>query len=42
MALRKFKKSLELSDISSLYVTIKEITECDAINITLSAKSDAR
>ena len=42
MILRKSRKSLEIKDISGLYATVKEIVECDGINIALSPKSDAQ
>ena len=42
MTLRKSGNSLEVSDISSLYAAVKQIIECDAINIVLSPKSDTQ
>lgn len=42
MILRKSKKSLEIKDISGLYTAVKEMVECDGINIALSSKSDTQ
>ena len=44
MSLRKSKSSasVEISDVSSLYDAVKEVVECDAIDIALSPKNDAQ